>query len=218
MSHSIVYIFKSEDAELSDILERYWEEKEVDTYIQYTREQAIAKVRQDCEDYKQSYWYTEYHKDPEKYKANCHNEKHIEYLEHGFEERCNWTDEQCYQNMRAMFDDDMVDEDGNLLSDYNPDSKWDWYEVGGRWNNVLVTKEGNGTNEDCVSEIDWDKTMTPFAYIDIDEEWHEKGEMCWWGIVANEMEQDKWETEFKDYANKIHNRKDIVVVAVDVHI
>ena len=121
--------------------------------------------------------------------------------------------------MKELYEyDDMVDEDGNLLSNYNPDSKWDWYAIGGRWNNILITKDGNGTNEDYVSEIDWDKTMTPFAYIDINGNWHENGEMGWWGIVSNEKDKDEWDDEFKNYVNGIQNNKHIEVVAVDVHI
>ena len=38
---------------------------------------------------------------------------------------------------------------GNELSTYNPNSKWDWYSVGGRWRNLLLTKEDN---EDVIQE------------------------------------------------------------------
>lgn len=34
------------------------------------------------------------------------------------------------------------DADGNITSTYNPDSMWDWYVFGGRWNNLLVKKDG----------------------------------------------------------------------------
>lgn len=32
---------------------------------------------------------------------------------------------------------------GNELSTYNPNSRWDWYEIGGRWHNILLTKKEN---------------------------------------------------------------------------
>jgi len=35
-----------------------------------------------------------------------------------------------------------MDADGNLLTEYNPDSKWDWYEIGGRWFGYITLKEG----------------------------------------------------------------------------
>lgn len=38
------------------------------------------------------------------------------------------------------------DADGNITSTYNPDSLWDWYVFGGRWNNMLVKKDGVACN------------------------------------------------------------------------
>ena len=32
---------------------------------------------------------------------------------------------------------------GNHLTTYNPNSKWDWYSIGGRWRNLLLTKIDN---------------------------------------------------------------------------
>lgn len=35
-----------------------------------------------------------------------------------------------------------LDENGNTLSTYNPNSKWDWYQVGGRWVGTFILKPG----------------------------------------------------------------------------
>lgn len=35
-----------------------------------------------------------------------------------------------------------LDEDGDETT-YNPNSKWDWYEIGGRWNNHLIVDRNN---------------------------------------------------------------------------
>lgn len=35
-----------------------------------------------------------------------------------------------------------LDYAGNLLTEYNPLSKWDWYEIGGRWAGQFILKEG----------------------------------------------------------------------------
>ena len=40
-------------------------------------------------------------------------------------------------------------------STYNPYSKWDWYEVGGRWDHSIKTKSGEFVNECLLGEIDW---------------------------------------------------------------
>ena len=44
------------------------------------------------------------------------------------------TDEECWQ---MVAEDSQTDEDGNIYSTYNPDSKWDWWSVGGRWSGML---------------------------------------------------------------------------------
>ena len=40
-------------------------------------------------------------------------------------------------------------------STYNPDSKWDWYSVGGRWSQSIKTKSGEHVNLCLLGEIDW---------------------------------------------------------------
>lgn len=40
---------------------------------------------------------------------------------------------------------------GNLLSTRNPNSKWDYYMIGGRWRSLLLTKK---ENEDVIEEFD----------------------------------------------------------------
>lgn len=42
------------------------------------------------------------------------------------------TDEDFY-NCTEQYDDEIWDKDGNLLSTYNPDSRWDWWCIGGRF-------------------------------------------------------------------------------------
>ena len=64
-----------------------------------------------------------------------------------------WTDDECYEDIKRSFDEDMIEPNGDLLSIYNPNSKWDWYTIGGRWNNYLKTLSGEATNEDYVSKL-----------------------------------------------------------------
>ena len=80
------------------------------------------------------------------------------------------------------------EDDGQMIT-YNPNSKWDWYSIGGRWGGFLPLKEldseGNHltTNEALVEEIDWEYLLNeqfpPFCYVDENGEWFEKGEMGW---------------------------------------
>ncbi|KYC52802.1 MAG: hypothetical protein AMQ22_00593 [Candidatus Methanofastidiosum methylothiophilum] len=50
----------------------------------------------------------------------------------------NWWNDWCGRGL---------DEDGNSLSVYNKDSKWDWYQIGGRWAGLLPLKEGVTSGE-----------------------------------------------------------------------
>lgn len=228
MSHFTVYVFSNNDgADVEDLLAPYNENMEVASYVKYTKKQAIAKVRKEIEDYKHDL-YAEFLADPEAYKEKAKKtafnkeryKSHINYLENEFPKRLNWTDEECYEEEAKWYkDDDMIDADGNLLSTYNPKSKWDWYEEGGRWSGSLITKGNTKTNKDFVSEIDWEKTPYPFAFITPDGEWYERGKMGWWACVSDKKDADSWKKEYKSAIDKmLKENKDIVVTLIDCHI
>ena len=168
MSHFCVYVFHDKNTSINDLLAPYDENLVVEPYVEYTKEEAIAKVRKEIEDYKNG-TYAEYIKNPEEYekKYEC-AKKHIEFLKNEFPKKINWTDDQCYDDMKEYYDSDMIDKDGNLLSKYNPKSKWDWYEVGGRWCGGIPMKtntklEIKSCNECKVSQIDMDKISPPLC-------------------------------------------------------
>lgn len=217
MSHFTVYVFTTPDGRsVDELLAPYDENLPTAPYIEYTRQGAIDIVRHEIKAYENGL-YAKFLEDPEAYKKVYPNPDHIKYLEEDFPKRLKWTDEECYQDKRCMYDDDYVDEEGNLYSTYNPNAKWDWYdEVGGRWQNCLVTKAGTQTNEDLVSEIDWDKTPVPFAVVDPIGRWIERGKMGWWAIVTDEMDKDKWKQQFRDFLSRLGD--DITVTVVDCHI
>lgn len=103
----------------------------------------------------------------------------------------------------------------------NPNAKWDWYSEGGRWNGYLTNKEGNKTNVDLLTEVDWDKTDIPFCFVSAEGEWIERGEMGWWAMVSNEKKGEDWDAEFKSYVQSLLAEPDankIEVYAIDYHI
>lgn len=64
-------------------------------------------------------------------------------------------------------------EDGNVVSytTYNPQSRWDWYVIGGRWEGCgPLTKDGNRPDIGRVGDIDW-ATMRQEAEVAAIEEW-----------------------------------------------
>lgn len=76
-----------------------------------------------------------------------------QYEEHGED----WNDSRWKKN------DDGVWEE---WSTYNPDSKYDWYSLGGRWGKSIKTKYGEFVDECFLDEIDW----SPFKPEDYEEE------------------------------------------------
>lgn len=103
----------------------------------------------------------------------------------------------------------------------NPNAKYDWYSEGGRWSGYLTNKEGKTTNCELLTEVDWDKTDTPFCFVNDNGEWIERGQMGWFAMVANEKKKETWEEEFKSYVQSLLNDKEaseIEVYAIDYHI
>lgn len=211
MSHFCVYVFHDKNTTVSELLAPYDENIEFAPYVLYTKEQAIAKVRSDIEKYRDS-TYKEYLADPVKYKEKWgHNKNHIDYLENKFPKILNWTDEECYEEIAKLYrEDGLVAEDGSILSTCNPKSKWDWYQIGGRWSNSIPGDEVK------MSEIPIEKIETPYAFITPNGEWVERGEMGWFGISSNEMNEDEWDAKFREYLKTLD--KDVILTVVDCHI
>ena len=191
---------------------------EIHTYEHERRieeqEQERRQRRKEIEDYKNGL-YAEYLSNPKDYEESCNNAEHINYLKNKFPKKLEWTDDECYEDIKRSFDENMIKSNGDLLSIYNPNSKWNWYTIGGRFNNYLKTLSGKTTNEDYVSKIDWEDIL-PFAFVTPIGEWHERGKMGWWACVSNEKSHDNWEAEFKEFLGSLD--EDTIVTVVDCHI
>lgn len=98
-----------------------------------------------------------------------------------------------------------INEEGKFekFSTYNPMSKWDWFEVGGRWDGTLLLKDGSKTNEACVEEIDFDNmrnTIATFAVLK-DGRWYDKDDMTGTRILNRVVEEENknfWKENFYD--------------------
>jgi hypothetical protein len=100
------------------------------------------------------------------------------------------------------------DENGawRSYSTYNPLSKWDWYAIGGRWDNAI-------RNNQCLVKTIPDDFI-PFAFVDQFGKWHERAEMGWWAITSNDKDENDWKEEFKTALNNYTG----YVTLVDCHI
>lgn len=139
MSHFTVLVIGND---IDEVMEPYDEQLLTAPYVQFTREQLIAKSRTETEDYRTGR-YAEYLADPVKYKAECpNNPDHIKYLEEQFPLQLQWTDEQHYQDQIEYYDKESIGINGEVYSTSNPKGYWDWYQIGGRWAGGITVKPG----------------------------------------------------------------------------
>jgi hypothetical protein len=156
MSHFAVLVIGDN---IDEQLEKFDENLDTPRYVKYTKEQLIAEKKKEIEDYKNS-TYAEYLADPEAYEAECKNPNHVEYLKNDFPKKLEMTDEQIYIEAVKWYEADEIGPDGEVYSSYNPNSKWDWYEIGGRYAGRLILKEGVEKEEEPNFSWGWDAKAT----------------------------------------------------------
>ena len=196
-----------------------------------------------------------------------------------------WTDKD-YHAFITRGEEDHLDKDGNMLSSYNENAKWDWWVEGGRWSDELILKKsaqekyGGAEKVDSakVGDIDWRKmySLSPerkkhciefwnyyvmgepypgtteefrekyatyykpeyfkekyktidnyitamstwrlHAVLDNEGEWHEVGQMGWFGMSSETTEEENdWESTFFDRFIKPLDDEDEITV-IDCHI
>lgn len=87
------------------------------------------------------------------------------------------------------------DKNGNRLATYNKNEKWDWYILGGRYEDGLILKDGSRANMAQIKDIDFE------AYKLTPEE--EKRQTKFWQVVVEKKdiqedeETNSFETVFK---------------------
>lgn len=129
MSHFTVMVLSDGKKTVEELLEPYDENIEVDPYIARTKAQIIAEGKRRKENILKRL--SEEHKDEIKpYTPSDWERKFLDAK----------TDEDFYK--ADTYEDGTYDENGNELSTYNPKSKWDWYQIGGRWEGLLKAKSG----------------------------------------------------------------------------
>ena len=79
----------------------------------------------------------------------------IDYVRKNYARMADRSDDECWQYLAEGYDQDMVDEEGNLYTTYNPASKWDWWTIGGRWSGLLKMKDGKTADSAKIADIDF---------------------------------------------------------------
>ncbi len=114
---------------LDFLMEPYYENKPTDPYISKTKEQIMAELetkKNKIEDYRPEYQ----------------------------EKLLSWTPEEYYLDEIKYCEPNELDKDGNKLSTYNPNAKYDYYSEGGKW---IILKNGQKSNYCQIKEIDLEK-------------------------------------------------------------
>lgn len=94
---------------------------------------------------------------------------------------------------------------GQRPTTYNPKSKWDWWAIGGRWENLIP---GDACDVAAIPG-----GVRTFAVLEPDGTWNEQGDMGWFGMVADE--KPDWDAQYDALVAK---HREAFAVLVDVHI
>jgi hypothetical protein len=190
MTHFTVGIIVPEDklphvqTLIHDQMEPYCEHTQVEPYVCYSTDQAKAEIERDIHRLERIIE----RQDPEYNLDKCHEilarlrqttpeERYREYVQH-------------HESFNAQ---------GEPLSTYNPDSKWDWWVIGGRWDGWITgTKASGEAVADNIANTSEaiERNIIPHAIITPDGQWHERGQMGWWAILITENEG--WNAQAKE--------------------
>ena len=155
MSHFSVAVLHRADQTVEELLAPYDEEQEKAIELEYTREEAIKAAR-------------------EEYRGN--------------EDK---TDEECIKFFAEMTCY-ITDADGNVYAKYNPNARWDWYVIGGRFAGRLRVN-GDRTDSAKVGEIDF--SPDPEVY---------KDSLRFWEVVVEYKPAKPEEEHFSIYNEKYY--------------
>jgi hypothetical protein len=183
MSHYVVAVISNHEDDIHKLLAPYNENLEVESYIDATKAQVIqegkdaqkrikeriAQNTQADPDYTPSDW-----------------EQNLLKLK---------TDEEFYNCMIEGYD---VDEDGNRLTSYNPDSKWDWYVIGGRWPGLLKLKDGSEADMARIKDVNFEPDEKLF-----------KEALDFWDSYVLEQDKEKYQNTLykREYYLENYTRK-----------
>lgn len=208
----------------------YEEELETPRYVEFTKAQLIEKEKKRTQAYKNG-MYSEYLADPEKYfKEYGSNAAHIKYITEEFPKELLFSDDEYYQKAIKYYDADEIGSEGEVYSTRNPNAKWDWFQLGGRWSGLIKLRNGAngktgrgslvhaneaGIDQAIKKDIDNFNELKTFAILK-DGNWYERGEMGWWGVVHDEKDEKKWDEEFSKLIADLPD--DTLISIYDCHI
>lgn len=115
---------------------------------------------------------------------------------------------------------DSIPHEAHIVNRYNVGgAKWDWYSIGGRWSGHLIETVSDLSpmpNQDTAIACELAGKYQAFAIVDTLGNWHEKGQMGWFGMASNEMKGDEWKVVSEGILKA--QPQGAIAVLVDCHI
>ena len=90
---------------------------------------------------------------------------------------------------------------------YNSRSKWDWYELGGRWEESFQEFQGESVSMFIDAKEDDGKQLRTFAIVTPEGEWLEKGKMHFFAVVTDKKDPQEWEACYNETLEKYRDHK-----------
>jgi len=198
MSHFNCLVIHKEEQDIAELMAPYSEDLKVKPYIEETKEKCYKeylRAKNDAKNKRNSFF-------GEKQK------KEADIIGMSFEKFKKW-----YWGKNRLWD-----EEGNLLTTYNPNSRWGYYLVGGKWENLLIKKNGSGCNNCLIAEVNWKKSIMTYAVVTPDGRWHGKGKMLYFGVSdETEKQAQDWKLNFYSRFIEPHLGKQFYVTILDCH-
>ena len=231
MTHyRVAVINKDENIDLYEFLARYDENRDVEPYIDITREEALAKARRDVANGKQKV---------EEGNAEKFYMKLASHFDDPDEELLSWYAEKWCDQER--------DEQGNFLTTYNPDSKYDYFmpidemtfdewlatgsdkteeELRESWRKLSSEGDGFWRPEYYQESYGDEETFVkscklPMAWsiVTPDGEWHEPGQMGWFACDDSTAESRReWVNTFDEKFVIPYKDTGAKIIILDCHI
>lgn len=132
---------------------------------------------------------------------NLQVERYIEYtrqeaIDHAREhyKMSRMSDQECWKMMADDAGEGMTDEEGNIYSTYNPQSKWDWWTEGGRWSGMLKLKDGSTADSARIGDIDFSPDTEIY-----------KQSLRFWDVVVDHQPKEDGEDFFSLYNEQYYH-------------
>lgn len=112
-----------------------------------------------------------------------------------------------------------VDRDGlYYLTTCNPDGRWDWYEIGGRWNRYIPGARNNVINAGTLAKSPNLPRCLPYFVLTPGGNWLERERFYfaddWKATKKEALDDEEWLRIVRDV---LHRWPDCRVVCVDIH-